>query len=247
MGAGLKNESDLITIKADLPEKRGYYIVTANNRGDVKAYPSTKIEESQSELIDTEDTHLNRKMHQLIKPSLQDGILTVIKDIGLKKAYNGSVRMITGEIARDITYYYSTSEQTPSTVALSVKLNSKREIDKVYGFIVQLMPEAGADNVSLLEGNMRQLPEIIDLIDMGLSLEEIIEKFVFRNIDYQETASYKGRYHCDCNYERFVAGLMLLDKEELVDIAGQKGEIPIQCHYCNRKYLIDMDDIVKKN
>ncbi len=231
MSSDLKSDSDLITLRCDVADSEEFLTVTANNKGEVKGYPAIKIENSDNNIRNT------------LIDKFRNGTLTLIKDTGLKMPYNSTVKMITGEIARDFTYYFHNSEQTPSVVGLDVTLDSDNSVKKAYGFIVQLLPGAPEEIVASLEKNMSQLPHLGDLSDMGFSLDWILSTFVLKDIPYEITLTTAAKYYCDCNKDRFERGLILLGKDELNAIINEKKDIAVKCHTCNKEYLFTINEL----
>ncbi|MBW6516441.1 MAG: Hsp33 family molecular chaperone HslO [Candidatus Cloacimonetes bacterium] len=236
LGADLKEKDYLVSIKVELKESSDFVLVTANKRGEVKGYPHLSFKDDISTSEDYEAITLSRKIREKIISELKDGIFTVIKDIGLKNPYNGSSKLITGELARDITYYFTVSEQIPSIVGLSVILNPDGSVKKAVGFLVQLLPEASNKTIDHLEKNMQKLPEIIDLLEMGKTIQNILSDMIFKGIPIELNWESEARYHCDCSKERFEKGLILLSKDELKEVAEADEIVKIQCHYCNKDY-----------
>jgi len=238
-GFDLKEEKYLVTLKVVGNNPNDYLIVTANNKGKVKGYPHMMFEDQVTPSTFADSVSLNKKIREEMKKVLQNGFFNVIRDVGMKVPYNGSTKLITGEIARDITYYLSVSEQIPSIVGASVILNRDSSIKNAVGFIVQLMPEASEETINHLEMNMQKLPEIIDLLEMGMTIEEIMSKMVLKGIEHKTTKELRTEYYCDCSRERFEKGLMLLNKDELDEIISRGEVVPVKCHYCNKTYEFD--------
>ena len=141
MGSMMKNQDDLLTLKIDCDGPIGGLTVTADSKGNVKGYVNNPLVVLPS----------NDKGKLDVGGALDIGVLSVIQDIGLKEPYVGQTILVSGEIAEDLTYYYATSEQTPSSVALGVLMNRDNTVKQAGGFIIQLMPDASEEVVSALE------------------------------------------------------------------------------------------------
>jgi len=244
-GYDLKEDNYLVTLKVEGSNPKNYLIVTANNKGKVKGYPHMTFEDKINTTDFSDPVSMNKKIREEMKKVLQHGLLNVVRDVGMKAPYNGSTKLITGEIARDITYYLTVSEQIPSIVGVSVILNHDSSIKNAVGFIVQLMPEATEETINHLESNMQKLPEIIDLLEMGMTIEEIMRKMILKGIEHKTTKELRTEYYCDCSRERFEKGLMLLNKDELAEIIGEGETVPVKCHYCNKTYEYDAEKLEK--
>lgn len=142
MGADLKGEKDLLTLRIEGSGPLGGLLVTANGHGDVKGYafnPDVMLPPNAQGKLD-------------VGGSLDLGVLSVIKDIGLKEPYVGQTQLVTGEIAEDLTYYFATSEQVPSSVALGVLMNKDNTVCQAGGFIIQLLPGASDEIIDQARG-----------------------------------------------------------------------------------------------
>jgi molecular chaperone Hsp33 len=242
-GADLKDKRFLVTLKTVFKDPADYIIVTANNSGLVKGYPRLTFSDNISSLQGMDQFAVNKVIREQLKSQLKEGVFHVSKDLGMKSPHNGSASMITGEIARDITYYFTVSEQIPSIVGLSVILNEDGSVRKAVGFFVQLLPEAGDETIELLEKNMQRLPEIIDLLEMGMTIEQILSEMILKDIDHEVTMEIPVKYHCDCSSERFKKGLLLLGKGELAELIKGDATLELQCHYCNQVYIFQRTEI----
>jgi len=169
------------------------------------------------------------------------GMLTIIRDIGLKDPYVGSVELISGEIAEDFTYYLAKSEQTPSIVALGVLIEGG-VVTQAGGLMVQLMPGAGEEEISYLEKRVGGFPEITFLLSQGFSPAQIIDLFLGDpQVQYLEGAPVA--FSCPCSKEKMERGLIALGKAELENLLADGEDITTECHFCNKKYIFTQDDI----
>ena len=165
MGAMMKGEKDLLTIKIEGDGPIGGMTVTADSKGNVKGYafhPEVMLPPNEKGKLD-------------VGKALGVGVLTVIKDMGMKEPYVGQTILVTGEIAEDLTYYFATSEQTPSSVALGVLMNRENTVRQAGGFILQMMPGVSEEVVSGLEKRLSQIISVTALLDEGRTPEEILK------------------------------------------------------------------------
>jgi molecular chaperone Hsp33 len=234
MGSMLKGEQELLTlnIKGDGPI--GGVLVTANGAGQVKGYVNNP-------LVDL-PLKVNGKLD--VSGAIGVGNLTVIKDLGMKEPYVGQVELVSGEIAEDITYYYASSEQTPSVVALGVLVDTDYSIKQSGGFIIQLLPQAKEETIVQLEKNIQELPSITQMFESGLDEEAILKK-VLEGFEVLVHDISSPEYYCNCSRERVEKALITIGKEEL-DAMIQDGEpIEMNCHFCDKKYRFEMEDLKK--
>ena len=204
-------------------------IALADKGGNIKAYafePKLWLEPASENL--------------LVGKHLGSGILTIMKQSGLKAPYSGNIKLISGEIAEDLAHYYMQSEQLPTAVNLGVLIDQNARIRTAGGFIIQQMPFADVAIAEQLNQNLMQTPNVSDLMDMGLSMADILSKFVLKDIDWKFTNHNAIRYFCDCDKDRFARALMLLGKDELTEMTD--GIEPV-CHYCNTSYHFSAEDI----
>ena len=165
MGVMMKGADDILTIKIEGDGPIGGLTVTADSKGDVKGYaynPEVMLPPNEKGKLD-------------VGGALGIGVLSVIKDIGLKEPYVGQTILVTSEIAEDLTYYFATSEQTPSSVALGVLMNKDNTVRQAGGFILQLLPGASEEVISTLENRLKEITSITSLLDAGNTPEMILE------------------------------------------------------------------------
>lgn len=176
MGATLKNSSDVLTLIAKGDGPLGGITVTADSASNVKGYVNNPSFVNPPNFFGKFD----------VGGAIGNGTLTVIKDIGLKEPYSGQVSLITGEIAEDLTYYFATSEQVPTSVALGVLMNKNNTVRQAGGFIIQLMPFASDEVIDALEAKIKGITSITSLLDSGMSPEDILNQ-VLGDMDLEIT------------------------------------------------------------
>lgn len=176
-----------------------------------------------------------------VAEAVGEGTLTVIRDIGLKEPYVGSVELVSGEIAEDFTYYLAKSEQTPSVVALGVLMEEGR-VKYSGGMMIQLLPGAGEEEISYLEARTSGFPDITFLMNEGFSPAQILDLFLGDpGIRYLHGAPVA--FKCNCSKERMSSGLIALGRAELEGLLDDPEGIETQCHFCNSKYRFSSDEI----
>ena len=232
MGNMLKGEEDLLTlqIKGDGPG-RGL-TVTADSKGNVKGYP------------DVPDVILppNAAGKLNVGGALGHGQLSVIRDMGLKEPYIGQTLLQTGEIAEDLTYYFATSEQIPSSVGLGVLMNKDNTVRQAGGFLIQLMPFAEDEVIDRLERNLANVTSVTAMLDQGLTPEQMLD-LLLEGMEPEINDTVAVQFACNCNRHRIEKVLISLGKKELRDIIEEGQEIEINCHFCNTKYKFSVEEV----
>lgn len=227
MGAMCKNDDDKITIRIQCQGDIRGMLVTANSKGEIKGYVS-----EPEVMLPAKD----------VAKAIDLGVMSVIKDIGLKEPYIGQTHLVSGEIAEDLTYYFVTSEQIPSSVALGITLNDDTSVKTAGGFIIQLMPFAEDKVISDLEERLKDF-SFTKLLEDGLTIEEIIGK-VFDDYDIEITDTLPCAYVCDCSKERVEAAVISLGKKELASMIEDDEPIEVVCDFCHTKYIFSTDELL---
>lgn len=230
MGIMMKGEKDLLTLKIEGDGPIGGLTVTADSRGNVKGYafhPEVMLPPNAKGKLD-------------VGGALGIGVLSVIKDIGLKDPYVGQTILVTSEIAEDLTYYFATSEQTPSSVALGVLMERDNTVKQAGGFILQMMPGASEEVISALEKRLGEITSITALLDAGntpeMILEHILGDFSLEILDKLPTA-----FSCNCSEERIEKALISVGKQELQSMIEDGKTIEVNCHFCNKHYPVTVE------
>ena len=233
MGTMMKGEKDLLTlqIQCDGPVKG--LTVTADCCGHVKGYAVNPI----VSLPASPAGKLN------VGKALFPGVLTVIKDIGLKEPYTGQVQLVSGEIAEDLTYYFAASEQTPSSVALGVLMNRNNTVAQAGGYIFQLMPDTSEEVVRTLAERLSRIEPVTTLLSQGHTPETMLEKI----LDGFDTALSPDRipasFFCHCSRERVEKALISLGSRELEEMIQEGEPVELNCHFCNTNYSFDVEEL----
>ncbi|SFM31487.1 molecular chaperone Hsp33 [Paenibacillus sp. 1_12] len=230
MGAMLKGDEQLtILIKGGGPI--GQVVVDANANGDVRGY--------------VDNPQVDLPLNQVGKLDVSgavgtEGFLNIIKDLGLKEPYRGSIPLISGELAEDFTYYFAKSEQTPSAVALGVLVDVDYSVIAAGGFVIQLLPGLSDDDISLIELQLSRIEPITTLLSQGLNLEGILHRIL---PEVQVLGSMDVRFRCKCSRERVEQTLISLGREELELMLQEDGQAEVSCHYCNEAYLFNRENL----
>ena len=228
----IKNEGDLITVQIDGDGPLKGLLATADGNGRVKGY----VKNPWVILPNKADGHLD------VGGGVGNGILTVTRDMGMNDPYSGQVELRSGEIAEDLTWYFSVSEQTPSSVGLGVLVNGEGEVMEAGGYIIQLMPFAEDAVIDRLEGNIRALPAVTEMLRENNDPQYLISR-VLAGFDISGQDETEALWYCNCDRDRVERALMLIGKEELDKMIGDgKGE-ELRCRFCNKAYPFSVDEL----
>ncbi len=234
MGYMLKGENDTITLRVDGGGPTGALIAVSNSKGNVKSYVSNPVVEIP----------LNKYGKLDVGTAVgKTGTLSVIKDLGLKEPYIGRIPLVSGEIAEDIASYYANSEQIPTVCGLGVLVNPDLSVNVAGGYLVQLLPFAGEEVISTIEKNIDGLPSVTAMMSSGLSVEDIAMKLL-SGLEPNILDESKLKYFCDCTEERVKKAIMSVGNEELKSMAEEPGDTKVVCHFCNKEYSFDKNQIL---
>ena len=237
MGSMMKNEEDMLTLQIKCSGQIGGLTVTADSQGNVKGY------------VHNPDVMLPPKNGKLdVGGALGQGVLTVIKDMGLKEPYSGQTILQTGEIAEDLTYYFATSEQVPSSVGLGVLMEKDNTVRCAGGFIVQVMPFIEDKVLEKLEANIQKIQSVTSMLDNGHTPEEMLGQ-VLEGLDLEITDTLPAGFHCNCSKERIEKAIISIGKKEIQSMIDDGKEIEVKCHFCNTAYTYSVEelkDLLKK-
>ena len=232
MGSDLKGEGELLTLRIEGDGPIGGLLVTADGKGDEKGYafnPDVMLPPNAQGKLD-------------VGGSLGLGVLSVIKDIGLKEPYVGQTQLITGEIAEDLTYYFATSEQVPSSVALGVLMNKDNTVRQAGGFIIQLLPGASDEIIDRLEAKLSGISSITSLLDAGKTPEEILTD-ILGEFGLEILKKMPVQFHCDCERSRVEKAIISIGRKEIQDMIDEGKEIEVNCQFCNKHYKFSVDEL----
>ena len=235
MGVMMKGKDDILTLimKGDGPI--GSVTVTADSQGNVKGLagnPNVIIPPNYAGKLD-------------VGAAIGYGTLTVIKDMGLKEPYSSQVPLGTSEVAEDLTYYFASSEQVPSSVGLGVLMEKNNTVKQAGGFIIQLMPFAEESTISALEKRIGEIHSVTQMLEKNMSPEDIL-RYILEDLGEVEiTDKIPARFYCNCNKERVSQALISVGKKELQSIIDEGKSIEVNCHFCNTNYEFTIEDLKK--
>ena len=234
MGAMMKSEKDLLTLKIDCDGPIQGLTVTADSGGHVKGY------------VKVPDVILppNDKGKLNVGGALDLGVLSVIRDVGLKEPYVGQTILVTSEIAEDLTYYFATSEQTPSSVGLGVLMNLDNTVKTAGGFIVQMMPGASEETISAVEQGIAKVNSVTSLLSEGYTPETLIG-LILEGLSPEILETTPVSFTCNCSREKTEDMIASLPKEELQEMIDEGKDIEVVCHFCSTRYMFSPTELRK--
>jgi molecular chaperone Hsp33 len=176
-----------------------------------------------------------------------DGFLYVMKDLGMREPYVGSVPLASGEIGDDFLYYFAQSEQTPTAIGLGVLVDKDQSVKCSGGFMIQLLPGVSDEDVIYIEEQIKKFPHITSLLEQGKTPEEILQRLIPGDLKLNETT--EVNFECNCSRERYERGLISLGESEIRAIIEEDKEAELVCHFCNEKYHYNeeqLHDVLKQ-
>ena len=232
MGIMMKGDKDLLTLQIHASGPLNGMTVTADAKGNVKGYvgnPNVVI-------------HANGKGKLDVAGAVGIGFMNVIKDMGLKEPYLGQTELRTSEIAEDLTYYFATSEQVPSSVGLGVLMEKDNTVKQAGGFILQLMPFTEEEVINRLEENLKRVTSVTGMLEEGKTPEGILETLL-EGFDIEINDRVPTQFHCNCSKERVEKALISIGRKEIQEMIDEGKEIEMNCHFCNKNYKFSVEDL----
>ena len=233
MGSMLKSTDDAVTIQLNGGGPIGRIIAVADGKANVKGYVDNPFV----------DLPLNEKGKLDVGGAVgTNGMLSIIRDLGLKEPYVGQVPLVNGEVAEDLTQYYATSEQLPTAVALGVLVDVDYTIKAAGGFILQVLPGAYSEDIDNVEKTVASISSVTEMLSNGKKPEDIVKQLLSDyEIEYFENMS--TAYKCDCSRERTDRALISIGKEELSKLIEEDGKAEITCHFCDNVYNYTKEEL----
>ena len=232
MGSIMKGEKDVLTLQIECGGPIGGITVTADSNADVKGYvnnPNVILPPNAQGKLD-------------VSGALGPGFLNVIKDIGLREPYNGQTHLVSGEIAEDLTYYFATSEQVPSSVGLGVLMDKDNHVRQAGGFIIQVMPDTDDEVIDKLEARLGEVHSVTDMLDKGMTPEDILG-YVLDGMDVEILETIPTQYKCNCSVERVSKAIASIGKKDLQEMIDDGEPIEVNCQFCGSHYKFDTEQL----
>ena len=236
MGSMCKNDTDVLTLKVEGNGPIHSITVTADAKSNVKGIIYNN----------NVDLPLKPNKHLDVASAVGLGVLTVIRDEGLKEPYVGTTALMTSEIGDDLTYYFAESEQIPTSVGLGVLVDTDCSIKHAGGFIIQLLPFASEETISKLEESIAKVKSVTEYFDKGMTVEEMMRSIIGEEVfgtDISIEEKRSVQYKCNCSRERVIKALISIGRKELQSIINDGEPITMHCDFCNSDYKFEIDEI----
>ncbi|MFZ5352121.1 MAG: Hsp33 family molecular chaperone HslO [Bacillota bacterium] len=235
MGTMLKSEKDSLTLQINGKGPAGAVVVVSDFSGNVRGY----IHNPHVETVLKENGKLD--VGRIIG---YDGMLTVVKDFGLKEPYIGQIPIVSGEIGDDLTVYFSNSEQIPTSVGLGVLVETDGSVSAAGGFIIQILPGIDESLIDEIEYRLARIRPVTEMIKNGLKPEDIIKE-ILGSIEINIHERKDIAYVCNCSHDRIVRALISIGEKDLTDIIENEGKAELTCHFCNKKYNFNKEELIE--
>ena len=232
MGSMMKGNKDVLTLQIECGGPIGGVTVTADANANVKGYvnqPNVIIPANKDGKLD-------------VSGAIGPGFLNVIRDIGMKEPYNGQVHLVSGEIAEDLTYYYATSEQIPSSVGLGVLLDKENFVKQAGGFIIQVMPFAEDEVIDIVEESLKHIHSVTSLLEQGMTPEDMLHHLL-GDLDLEILDRMPAQYACNCSKERVAKAIASIGRADLEDMIQAGETIETNCQFCGSHYYFTTEEL----
>jgi len=234
-GAQLKTENESVTLQIKGGGPLGSIVVVSDHLGNVRGY----LQNPAADL----PLKANGKL-DVGRGVGNDGFLTLIRDMGMREPFVGTVELVSGEIAEDVTAYLAQSEQVPSACELGVLLDTDQSVRAAGGYIVQLMPGVTQETAERLEASVARAGAVTAMLDRGLNVEELLLR-VLEGFDVEILERRPVEYRCNCSQERVLKALVSLGRTELAELAEKQESVEVCCQFCDKQYRFSAEELIR--
>jgi len=235
MGDMLKEQNGSLTLQIKGGGPLGTVLAVSDCEGNVRGY----VQNPHVDIVEKEPGKLD------VGAAVgMTGTLTVIKDIGLKEPYVGSIGLFSGEIADDLAMYFVESEQIPTACALGVLVGTDQSVTSAGGYLIQLLPGAGEDIITKIEAGVRRVGSVSRVLEAGTDAEGLL-RAVLSDFDLEILEKHPIEYRCYCSRERVTRALISMGREELADLIKEQGEAELTCQFCDKIYRYSKPELEK--
>lgn len=233
MGNQLKGEDNSLTLQIRGDGPLGGITCVSDSQGNVRGYvvhPQADVARKQEGKLD-------------VGVAVGEGSLTVIKDLGMRDPYVGSIALVSGEIAEDVTAYFAESEQIPTACALGVLVQGgSGEVLTAGGYLIQLLPGAGEDTIDKVERGLQRVGYVTGHLKQGKSALELIRD-VLGEFEIEVLETCPVEYRCYCSRERVVRALISMGTQEMKNLIEEQGQAEMTCQFCDRVYRFNQEEL----
>ena len=233
MGNALKSDGASLTLQFKGGGPLGTVLAVSDNEGNVRGYvtnPHVDIPLRKDGKLDV-GTAVGT-----------NGSLTVIKDLKLKEPYVGTIPLVSGEIAEDITAYFAESEQIPTACALGVLVDKDLSVAVAGGYLIQLLPGATDEDIDKIEAGIARVGQVTTQLSQGLSAEALL-RLVLADFDLELLETVPVEYRCYCSRDRMRRALISMGKQELTDLIREQGRAEMTCQFCDAVHVFEKDEL----
>lgn len=233
MGNALKVEDASLTLQIKGGGPLGTVLTVSDAQGNVRGY--------------VQQPHVNLPLRPDGKLDVgsavgSDGTLTVIKDLGMKEPYVGTIDLLSGEIADDIAAYFVESEQIPTACALGVLVGTDQSVTSAGGYLIQLLPGAGEDIITKIEAGVQRVGSVSHALEGGLDGAGLL-RAVLSDFDLEILETHPVEYRCYCSRDRVTRALISMGREELSSLIQEQGQAELTCQFCDQIYRYSKEDL----
>lgn len=233
MGDMLKEEKGAVTLQIKGGGPLGTVLAVSDYQGNVRGY----VQNPHVDLMEKYPGKLD------VGAAVgQDGTLTVIKDLGMKEPYVGSIGLFSGEIADDLAMYFVESEQIPTACALGVLVGTDQSVTAAGGYLIQLLPGAGEETITRIEEGVKRLGPVSPALERGLDGEGLL-RAVLEGTQLEILEKHPVEYRCYCSRERVTRALISMGRGELASLIEEQGQAELTCQFCDKVYRYTKEEL----
>ena len=233
MGDAMKIDGSSLTLQIKGGGPLGTILAVSDEAGNVRGY----VQNPHVELMEKAPGKLD-----VGRAVGETGSLTVIKDLGMKEPYVGTIDLLSGEIADDIAAYFVESEQIPTACALGVLVGTDQSVTSAGGYLIQLLPGAGEDIITKIEAGVQRVGSVSHALEGGLDGAGLL-RAVLSDFDLEILETHPVEYRCYCSRDRVTRALISMGREELADLIAEQGKAELTCQFCDRIYRYSKEEL----
>ena len=237
MGDMLKTEKGSVTLQIKGEGPLGTVLAVSDHEGNVRGY----VRNPHVDIIEKEEGKLDVG-YAIGGEHVESGTLTVIKDVGMRDPYVGTIGLWSGEIADDLAMYFVESEQIPTVCALGVLVGTDQSVTSAGGYIIQLLPGATEEIITKIEQGVQRVGAVSRALEGGMDAEGLI-RAVLSDFEVQVLEQRPIEYRCYCSRERVTGALISMGREELTSLLEEQGEAELTCQFCDRVYRYEKEEL----
>ena len=233
MGDALKIDGSSVTLQIKGGGHLGTVLAVSDDCGNVRGY----VQNPHVELMEKAPGKLD-----VGRAVGENGSLTVIKDLGMKEPYIGTIDLLSGEIADDVAAYFVESEQIPTACALGVLVGTDQSVTAAGGYLIQLLPGAGEDIITKIEAGVARVGSVSRALEGVLDGEGLL-RAVLSDFELEILETHPVEYRCYCSRDRVTRALISMGREELADLIAEQGKAELTCQFCDKVYRYTREDL----